>query len=376
MTRILLIAGDPSGDIHAATLARALKTKRPDLDIWAVGGPSLQKTADRFLKNIVDDCVVGFWEPAKKLPFFVRLMNETIRPVLQEAKPDVVIPVDFFGFNRLVARHAKQSGCKVLYYIGPQVWASRPGRLKVIRRIVDKMLVIFPFEKPVYEAEGIPAEFVGHPLLETIAEIPVDSPAEGNGRTVGLLPGSRPDEIRRHLPLFLKAAERIAAEEPEIRFLLFMAPTLPDTVYESVLAGAGEISKKVRALRDEDYLQRRKCDWTITCSGTATLENALLGLPMVVVYRMSWITYWIARMIVRVSWIALPNILAGRAVVPEMIQGGATPESIARTGLDWIRSAQTRFTVREELLALRPRLGSSGGARKAEDVVLDFLKGQ
>jgi hypothetical protein len=198
VSAFFFVAGDPSGDERAAEVARALKARAPESRIIALGGSSLRSVADRFLYDLVGESVMGFWEPLKKVPRFLRILNAVVRPALRE-EPAVVVPTDFYGFNRHVAAAAKAAGRRVVYYVSPQVWASRPGRIDVLKKVVDRMLVIFPFEEALYRARGVPVTFVGHPLVDALPAVDPEAPLKVDS-TVGLLPGSRPGEVRRPLP--------------------------------------------------------------------------------------------------------------------------------------------------------------------------------
>lgn len=368
----LFVAGDPSGDERAAEVARELKAMRPGLRVAALGGPALRKIADLFLEDLVAEGVMGFWEPLRKIPRFLSILRDTVRPFLSREKPDVVVPTDFYGFNRHVAEAAKAAGRRVIYYVSPQVWASRPGRVEVLKKCVDRMLVLFPFEEDVYRAAGVPVTFVGHPLLDAVPE-PAANPPLRVEPAIGLLPGSRPAEVRRHLPLFLAAADRLAAARRGLRFVLFAAPNLPNDFYDKLLGRDARRPYSVELVRDEGYRWRSGLDLALTCSGTATLENALLGLPMVVVYKTSWATYGLARALARVRRIAMPNILAGRDIVPERVQGAATPAAVADAAERFLSDASLRRQTRRDLLALRVRLGGPGAASRAAAAVAEAL---
>jgi len=365
--KILFVAGDPSGDQHAAAVARAIKARFPRAEISAVGGPALKSAADHFLHDLVGESVMGFVEPLAKLPRFWRLLRGVVAPAA--ARADVVVPTDFFGFNRHVARAAKVAGKKVVYLISPQVWASRPGRIEVLKKCVDRMLVIFPFEEEIYRSRGIPVTFVGHPYLDSLPAAP-DEPAANDEPVVGLLPGSRPSVVRRHLPLFLDSADLMATDKTARRFILFAAPNLPNDFYEDLIRARPRPSYLLEIVRDERNVRRQTLDLAVTCSGSATLENALLGIPMVVVYKTSWITYQLAKRLVQVDRIAMANILAGRDLVPELIQGRATPENLAAEARSLLKDGPRRRAVRTNLLSLRSKLGGPGFAVKAAEEIL------
>lgn len=360
-TLFLVVAGDPSGDLHASNLIKALKRRDPGVRVAAVGGPLCRAVADEFLEDLASRGVTGFLEPALKIPFLLKLRSR-LQAFLRERRPSALVCVDYYGFNRRVLPLAKAEGIPAFYFVSPQVWASRPGRVQVLKRFVRKMLVIFPFEAKLYNDAGVPAEFVGHPLLDLIPT-PVDKSGPGEPRLVGLLPGSRSSELRRHLPVFFSAFERLRSSHPAAKGLLFAAVNQPDTAY-------GLLPPGVELVREQDYAKRRSLDVAICSSGTATLENALLGVPMVVVYKLSWPTYAIARALIKVKHIAMANLLAGRGVVPELIQRDATPERAAAEAARFLDDAAYFSATRQALLAVRRSLGEPGAADRAAAALL------
>ncbi len=363
---LLLVAGDPSGDLHGAGLIRALKAREASLRVAAVGGPLMQREADAFLEDLASRGVAGFWEPLGKLGFLVRLALR-LKAFMEEQRPAALVCIDYYGFNRRLLALAKALGVPAAYYISPQVWASRPGRIRVLKGLVRRMLVIFPFEEDLYQKEGVPCRFVGHPLLDLLPEPPATRGLKPPLR-VGLLPGSRRSELSRHLPLFLEAFRRLRLHFPDSRALVFAAPGLADEAYD--LSG----QERVELVRESDYRQRLSLDISLASSGTATLENALLGIPMVVVYKLSWPTYAAARALVRVPHIAMANILAGRKLVPELIQNRATPEAIAQAATGLLEDPRRLAALRSDLIALRGPLGSRGAAARAADEILSVAK--
>lgn len=361
---ILVVAGDPSGDLHASHLIGALKSRAPSLRVAAVGGPLCREAADEFVEDLASRGVTGFWEPALKLGFLLRLAAR-LRRFLLERRPDAVICVDYYGFNRRVLGLAKAAGVPAYYYVSPQVWASRPGRVQVLKRLVRRMLVIFPFEEALYREAGVPVEFVGHPLLDLIPE--PAAPRRAGPPRVGLLPGSRGSELRRHLRLFYDAFEVMRRERPGARGFVFASPNQPDSAYGRPPEGA-------ELVRESDYAVRATLDLAVCSSGTATLENAILGIPMVVVYKLSWPTYMIARAIVKVRYIAMANLLAGREVVPELIQRDATCGRVVLEAARFLDDPARAARAREELARVRGALGRPGAAARAAGFILADLK--
>ena len=355
----LIVSGDPSGDLHASNLIKALKRRDPAARVAAVGGPLSRAVADEFIEDLASRGVTGFWEPALKIGFLMKLAKR-LKTFLSERRPAAMICVDYYGFNRRILPYAKQAGIPAFYFVSPQVWASRPGRIKVLKRLVDKMLVIFPFEEKLYRASGVPAEFVGHPLLDLIPE-PKATHVRSN--VIGLLPGSRSTELKRHLPVFLAAFRLLRLANPALKGELFAAASQPDNAY-------GALPDGVTLVREQDYSRRGQLDLAICSSGTATLENALLGVPMVVVYKLSWPTYAIARAIVKVKHIAMANLLAGKTVVPELIQRDATAPRVFLEASRILDDEENAAAIRGELLTVRRSLGAPGAADRAATAIL------
>ena len=364
MKTIIVIAGDPSGDLHASNLIKALKRCEPKTLIAAVGGPLCRAVADEFLEDLASRGVTGFLEPALNIPFLLGLCAR-LRDFLRDRRPSAVVCVDYYGFNRRVLSLAKDAGIPAFYFVSPQVWASRPGRVKVLKRLVRKMLVIFPFEETLYREANVPVEFVGHPLLDLIPE-PATRERNLTAPIVGLLPGSRSSELKRHLPIFYEAFHLLRTSRPNMKGLLFAAASQPDSAY-------GRLPDGVELVREQDYRLRSTLGLALCSSGTATLENALLGVPMVVVYKLSWPTYLVARTLVKVKYIAMANLLAGRAVVPELIQHDATANKTALEAAKFLDDGALWSRTREDLLSVRGSLGQPGSANRAARAVLSAL---
>jgi lipid-A-disaccharide synthase len=373
LSRILISAGDPSGDLLASQLAVALKKKRPGLFVTALGGANLEKHSDKFLTNIVAQHALGFAISPKQILYFRDVLNKIVQPEILNNRPDVVIPVDFYGFNWRVAAMAKKAGARVFYYASPQFWASRSYRADKLRPYVDLFLCLFPFEMEFYRKRNIPAEFVSHPLFDSLP--PVDpAPPMKVEPIVGLLPGSRPGEIARHLPMMVNACDRISQAVQGVRFVLFTVPHVPRETYNRLISEAKPSRALIELIQDENYGWRSQIDLAISASGMETLENALLGIPMVIMYKTNFITYWVARSLIKIPHIGMPNLLAGKKIVPEFVQGAATVESIAQPVIDWIKDPAERRRLRAELLALRDLFGTNGASARAADVILEKMK--
>jgi lipid-A-disaccharide synthase len=360
----MLSAGEASGDQHAAALFRELHALVPGLRGIGMGGAALREAGVDLVFDSSNIGVIGLAEIARhygEIRGALDLMVETAKA----RKPDLLICVDYKEFNFRLAKAAKSAGIKVLFYVSPQVWAWRPGRVKKYGRIVDHMAVIFPFEVPFYESHGIPVTYVGHPLAGKVKPtLPREKAREvlgltGNGPVVGLLPGSRANEIRRMLPVILAAAGRLAGEFEGARFLLFQAASVKDEALAGAVAASG---LDLRIVRGKDYDALQCCDAVVTVSGTATLEVALLGVPMAIVYRLAPLSYWLGRMLVSIDWIGLPNILAGRSVVREFIQHEATPENIAAEIGRILREPDYALAMRRDLAEVKEKLGERNGS--------------
>lgn len=370
MKKFLIVAGDPSGDLIASQLILSLKKLDPKLLVTGIGGTHLKSVSDRFLENIVQQHALGFAISMKQILYFRGVLNEILEPELKSNPPDAVIPVDFYGFNSRVAKMAKGFGVKVFYYASPQFWASRPGRADRLRPYVDLFLCLFPFEADFYRKKNIPAQFVGHPVLDVIPERPVDEPLRVEPN-IGLLPGSRPAEVKRHLPVMMEACEKIYSAFPGTRFMLFTVPHIPRDLYHSILSRTKKNPFLIELIQDEDYAWRSQLDMAITASGMETLENALLGIPMVVMYKTNWPTYVIARSLIRIPYLAMPNLLSGKEIVPEFIQWKATPSNVIRPILRWLNDIPSRRSLRKELLSLRGHLGNNGASERAARTIME-----
>jgi lipid-A-disaccharide synthase len=376
--RLLLIAGEASGDLHGGNLARALLAQQPSLQLLGVGGRRMREAGVELLYDIRDLAVVGAVEALHSLrtlwTVYHRLLDEVDR-----APVDAVLLIDFPGFNLKLAKAMAQRGIPVLYYIAPQVWAWRPGRLKKIRRRVRKLFVIFPFEAALYREAGIDAEFVGHPLLDLVQ--PIGSKADARTRcgldpaapVVGLLPGSRRSELHYLLRPMLEAAAQISAQVTSAQFILPLAETLQPADVQEALAAA---PVPVRLVQRQTYEAMQAADALLVASGTATLEAALIGTPMVIVYKAHLLTYLLARLVMRVSCIGLPNVIAGRTIAPELWQYDVTAENMAAQALALITHPEHATAMHTELATLRSQLGAPGVPGRVAHGILRYLRMQ
>lgn len=371
---ILVVAGDPSGDLHAADLIKALRARDPEISVTSVGGVRMQEVSTHFIYNLVSVGAVGFSEPFKHFFLWLKLIK-LIRRYMEEKRPACVIAVDFYGFNHQVLGLAAHRKIPAFYYISPQVWASRPGRAAKIAKLTREIFVIFPFEEALYKKVKGNASFIGHPLLDLMPEpAQREFPPAGGELKIGILPGSRKTEISRHLPLFIKAFYRIKEQHPKARAYLFAVPEFPDDSLVPALEAVEKYwSKDIEIVREKDYRERAALDFAFTCSGTATLENALLGVPMAVAYKMQKLTYEVAKRVVKTPYISLVNILLKRPAVKELIQENATVDNLVQEAFSYINSPQRMQTARKELIGLRDMLGQHGAADRAAQKIIAHL---
>jgi lipid-A-disaccharide synthase len=372
--RVLLVVGEASGDLHGAHLVRAMREKDPALEISAVAGEGLKREGVNVVFDVARIAGMGFSELAGNLTNLWRAYS-LLKRILREERPGLLILIDFPDFNMRLARVAKDLNVPVLYYITPQVWAWRKRRIAKIARSVDRVAVVFPFEAPLYERAGVRADFVGHPLLdvahvtrsreETLRRLGLDP----SRRTITLLPGSRRREVEFHLTPMLEAAAILGREMP-LQFVLVRASTVDRALLQASLsrAGAGV------SLSDGDtYNVVHASDLVWTASGTATLETALMLKPMIIVYRLARLTYALARLLVRVNFIGMPNIIAGEKVVPELIQGEMAAERIVAESKTILNDARLRERMIAKLTEVRDKLGSPGAAERVADIALAMM---
>jgi lipid-A-disaccharide synthase len=359
--KLYFIAGEDSGDLHSSNLMKALKGRKPELQLRGVGGDLMQAQGMELIAHVRDINFMGFWEVITHLRTIRRLFRK-VKADIQDWQPDAVVLVDYPGFNLRMAPFLQDLGIPVFYYISPQVWAWKKGRVKKIRKFVDKMMVILPFEKAFYAKEGVEVEFVGHPLLDAIGDPePPRPPAEAF--TVALLPGSRKQEIRRMLPVMLKAAEAFLQAE----FVIAGAPSQEEAFYRELI---GQAPVSIRMNQTYELLQAADYAWVT--SGTATLETALFQVPEVVLYRGGWLSYQIGKRLVRVDFISLVNLILGREAVRELIQGACTPASLI-AAQQQLMAPEGAQKLAADYAELRQRLGAGGASQKAAQCLLEAM---
>jgi len=373
--RVMIVAGEASGDLHGGNLVREMHALFPELSFCGVGGKKMEAAGVRLSADVADMAVVGLTEVIGKLGAVLKVMR-TLKAELKSDPPALLILIDYPDFNLPLAKTARKLGIKVLYYISPQVWAWRKSRIGIIRRTVDKMVVILPFEEEFYREAGVDAVFVGHPLLdvvkihyprsEALGRIGLDDEAV----TIALLPGSRKSEVARLLPEMLEACRILTDMISPVQFVLPLAPTLPFSFVQDIIQ---RFPVPVKVVEEDLYDAIALADAAIVASGTATLETALLGVPMVVVYKISALSYAIGKRFIKVAYISLVNLIAGRAVVPELIQQDANPARIAAEVKELIVNAKMRQGMRESFKALRGKLGKPGASLRTAKIAGEML---
>jgi lipid-A-disaccharide synthase len=376
MSRVLIITGEASGDLHGANLAKALKALAPDVSVIGVGGGRMREAGVDLVPGIPQVDVIGMVGPTGLRALARRVL--TLRRLLREEPLDLVVLIDQPGLNFHFARIAKQAGRRVVYYIAPQLWAWRPGRMRWMQRRVDHVVVILPFEAELYRRAGVPCTFVGHPLLDHVApsynreQIRAALGLPRDARVIGLLPGSRPGEVQAMLPLMLEAVRLLQRDCGPLRAILAVAETVNEDDIKRLCVGAGLDVGLVT--RDPNGVMAAS-DLIFAASGTATLQAAIIGTPMVIVYKLPWIPYLLGRLLVRgVQSIGLANIVAGRAFIPELIQRQATPVRLAAEARRILEDSPYREAMRAEMARVRTLLGTPGASARAAAVVLRQLR--
>jgi len=371
---IMILAGEPSGDIHGGHLCRELKNISPGIQLFGMGGPKMEEAGFEVVHRIGDTGIVGFWEVYKELGKYWKIFKKMVA-VMEERRPDAVILIDYPGFNIRFAKKAHQLGIKVYYYISPQLWAWGQWRIKKIRRYVDKMLVIFPFEKEFYNSHGIEAEFIGHPLIGTLnLDLSKEECQKHLGITsspvIGLLPGSRRGEIEKILPILIETAKILQEKIPEAKFILPIASIELRPLIEDQLK---QTSVKIRTREGSGKEIIVASDLLILASGTVTLEASVYLTPMIIVYKISFFSWLMGKILIKIPFIGLVNIVRGQKIIPEFIQYQARPEAVAQAGLEILTQPEIRKRMIGELKIVRDKLGRPGAATRAAAVITNSL---
>ncbi len=375
-SKICLSAGESSGDSHAANLYLELKKQIPKLNAIGMGGAKMSQAGISLCYDSSQIAVIGVVEVAKHY-FEIRRALKIMQDLLLNERPDLLICVDYKEFNYQLAKFAKRNGIKVLFYVSPQVWAWRKNRVKKYGAVIDMMAVIFPFETGYYEAENVPVRYVGHPSVDKVIPRFTKSEALKNfslnadAPIIGLVAGSRANEIKRLLPIMLAAAERLKVDFPTAQFILPQADSLSDALIQRYLSRA---NIKVTVIKNQPYDVMQCCTAIMTCSGTATLEIALLGIPMVICYRLNSLTYWLGKHLVKTRFIGLPNIVFGEQIVRELIQNDATAKNLATEITRLLTDSEAAQNCRADLEIVREKLGQGGGIQNMAALVLEMLQ--
>lgn len=366
---VMIIAGEASGDIHGARLVSAMKERNRNLSFSGIGGDALRNAGVEIIQDASTLAVVGITEVFSKIFSLVKGMARAKR-LLESSKPGLLILIDFPDFNLKVAAYAKKLGTPVLYYISPQVWAWRQGRVKKIKELVNHLAVILPFEEEFFKKRGVPVSYVGHPLLD--GDLP---PVELNEKkeipVIGLLPGSRDREIEKHLPVMLDAASIVAKKMKRVKIIVSLAPTVKREYVEKIIGEHGVYDYDI--ISGEAKYIMKTCSVVVAASGTVTLEGAIAGVPMVIIYKVSPVSYLLGKAMIKVPYISLVNLIAGKEVVPELIQEMASPENIAGEVLKILSDSGKMESMRNELAGIRNLLGGPGASGRVADIALSML---
>jgi lipid-A-disaccharide synthase len=365
--KLAIVAGEASGDLHASEVVRELKVLDPTLETFGIGGDLLAREGMGIVHHAREMGIVGFFNVLRHLPMFRRIFRELMERIKRE-RPDAVLLVDYPGFNLRVARRSKELGLHVVYYISPQLWAWRSGRVRHIAKYVDRMIVVFPFEEEFYRKHGVPVAYVGHPLIEQLQGIRRGE--RGAILRVALLPGSRRGEVEGLLPAMLDAIEELRQERPVDAFIV-QAPTIAREILEGIVRGRGS---SVTIVPHDGGEAVASADVALSASGTATLEAAVLGTPVVVMYRLSRANYLLGRWLVKIPHFSLINIIAGKRVVPELVQSEVRGRRIAEEVREIVRPGHYE-EVRAELDAVRAKLGRPGASRRVAGEIHKMVAG-
>jgi lipid-A-disaccharide synthase len=371
--RIMISCGEASGDMYAGALAAELRRRVPDAEIFGFGGPRLKDAGGRLVADYSPLSVTGITEAVKIIPRSFAMLRKLV-DTARELRPHVFVAIDFPDFNFRLMAALRRLGIPIVYYVSPQLWAWRPGRMETMKEFVDRVLVIFPFEEALYQRAGVNVQFVGHPLVDLIrtgqdrAAFLHDRGLKPDAPTVALLPGSRRNELNRIIPILKQTLPLIRDRVPAVQFVVACAPNLADALFAPLVSEGSESVVLVRE-RTDDVLA--SSDMVITASGTATIQAALHEKPMVVVYKVSPIEYRLGKPLVQVDTFAMPNLVAGTRIVPELIQDDFTPEKTAEEAITLLTDVTKRDEMRAALAQVRQQLGMPGATARAADTVLE-----
>ena len=370
---ILIVAGEVSGDIQGGKLVKAIKELSPEIKIAGIGGDNMSSAGMELLRSVDEMSFLGFTEIIKHLPFVRKVMNELLKWIEIE-RPKIVLLIDYPGFNLRLAEKAKKLGCKIIYYISPQIWAWGKGRIKKIAGVVDQMIVIFPFEEELYRNAGVAVEFVGHPILENLEvnsskeDFFSENDLDSDEILIGLLPGSRTQEVESLYKTMIDAVELLKSEFTNAQSITAKSPVLDNAVYDKI-AGNDRLKQT-----NKTYDVMKHSDLLFVASGTATLESACFGTPFIVVYRVSPISWFIGKMLVKIDSIGLVNIVAGKKIAPELLQSDLTPARLAREALNILKDEKSYAETSSELLKVKKLLGEPGASKKAAEIIIKHFQ--
>jgi lipid-A-disaccharide synthase len=373
---VVIVAGEASADLHGSNLVKAMKKLSPGIVFWGVGGKNMEEAGVKILFSSSEMAVVGITEVLSKLRTIARASGR-LKRILKSKRPDLLILIDYPDFNIHIARTAKRFKVPVLYYISPQVWAWRRGRVRKIARRIDRMAVILPFEKTFYGKRGLSVDYVGHPLLDALSrevdkqQVGVELGSRQGYPVVGLLPGSRKEEIRNLLPVMVKSVQILGKRYPKIRCCLSLAPTIEAGFIQSFTENS---AVKIEIIPGDTFETLRICHVALVASGTATLETALMGIPMVIAYKISRFSYWLGRIVVGVPYIGLVNLVAGEEVAPELIQDDVAPDRLAHEALSILEDNGIRENMIKKLRRIRESLGRFGASEATAKIALEMMK--
>ena len=375
---VFVVAGELSGDMHAAELVRELKARRPDIDVWGIGGDHLLAEGMKVSQHCRDMAVMGIWEVLKRYGFFRKIFDRTLAAVLKR-RPSVVLLVDYPGFNLRLAKALKESGIPVVQYICPQVWAWKKGRIPTMVEVLDQVLCILPFEPEIFEDTALKATFAGHPLVPQMRAVRASEkatlPWEGFDRRVALLPGSRAMEVERLLPVMIEAAVELDKQKSDVHYVIGASDEERAEQIQEIVAASSAVPHNLHVVVGQAREVMRQASAAWIASGTATLEAGLLGCPMVIVYKTAWLTYEIGRRVLTIDHVGLVNILAKRGICPELLQHDATAEGLVSSIVGLVDEGQERDAMVRDLNALEAGLGAHDGPGFAVDQLMPYLDG-
>ncbi|OGH02112.1 MAG: lipid-A-disaccharide synthase [Candidatus Lambdaproteobacteria bacterium RIFOXYD1_FULL_56_27] len=375
MIRLMVIAGEASGDLHGGHVLGQLKTLIPDLEAFGTGGPLLAEAGVELYYRAEEMAVIGFKEVLKNYSFYKSIFDKMVS-LLDQRRPDAVFLVDYAGFNLRFAKEAKKRGIPVVFYVAPQVWAWKKGRIKEMKKVIDHLIVLFPFEVEFFAQEGILAQCFGHPLLDIVkptqsrADFCTKMRLDPQKKLVALLPGSRRNEVAKHLPVLVEMANHLAQQLPGVQFVYPLAPTV---AYEEVQSILGQVHAPLALAQGETYNAVAAADFAVVASGTATLETAILETPLLIFYKVAATTYAIGKYLLGIKAIGLPNIILGESLVPELVQSNTDPKVMADLVYGYLQDPAAHSVLKAHLKRLREKLGLPGAYQKTAQTLGQLL---